>query len=328
MLRYGKAIKVLAACLVLIVLAVGCTTKSDTSKLEGDVVAVVNGAEISKDQFNKNLALFKMDYVNQFGEEMLNEDMGSGMTLLETIKEQVMEKLVMEELLMQLAKENKIEVSDEEIQKSYDEYLVYVKGNEDFKTFADENGIDEDFIKGEIKKDRSITAYQEHYIKELGMDEAQAKKYYDENPDFFINDEVKARHILVSDEELAKQLVNRIKAGESFEELAKEYSEDPGSKDKGGDLDYFPKGVMIAEFEEAAFSMEIGAVSEPVATMFGFHIIKVEDKRSEKKDFEEIKAALVQELEIKDFQKYVEERLEESKVTKNMPQEEEEKKEE
>ena len=89
--------------------------------------------------------------------------------------------------------------------------------------------------------------------------------------------EVHARHILVDDEAKAKDIAKRAKAGEDFAKLAKENSKD--SAEDGGDLGYFTKDQMVPEFAEAAFKLEKGQVSDPVKTQFGWHIIKVEDKR-------------------------------------------------
>lgn len=94
--------------------------------------------------------------------------------------------------------------------------------------------------------------------------------------------EVKARHILVKTEEEAEAIIKRLDAGESFEDIAKEVSTDPGSGANGGDLGWFGPGQMVPEFEQAAFALEVGAHSkEPVQSQFGWHIIKVEDKRQQ-----------------------------------------------
>ena len=90
--------------------------------------------------------------------------------------------------------------------------------------------------------------------------------------------EVRARHILVKTEEEAKAVIAELKSGADFAELAKKKSTDPGASE-GGDLGYFPKDEMVPEFAEAAFKLEKGQISEPVHTRFGWHIIKVEDKR-------------------------------------------------
>ena len=90
--------------------------------------------------------------------------------------------------------------------------------------------------------------------------------------------EVRARHILVKTEDEAKAIVAELKKGADFAELARQKSTDPGASE-GGDLGYFPKDEMVPEFADAAFKLEKGQISEPVHTRFGWHIIKVEDKR-------------------------------------------------
>jgi peptidyl-prolyl cis-trans isomerase C len=90
--------------------------------------------------------------------------------------------------------------------------------------------------------------------------------------------EVHARHILVISEDEAKAALKRVKGGEDFAKVADEISKDPGSK--GGDLGWFEKERMVPEFAEAAFKLEKGQISDPVKSQFGWHIIKLEDKRT------------------------------------------------
>jgi peptidyl-prolyl cis-trans isomerase C len=111
--------------------------------------------------------------------------------------------------------------------------------------------------------------------------DAAMKKVYEEAVKQMGNaQEVRARHILVPTEAEAKAILVEIKKGTDFAELAKQRSKDPGAAAQGGDLGYFTKDQMVPEFAEVAFKLEKGQVSEPVKTQFGWHIIKVEDKRS------------------------------------------------
>jgi peptidyl-prolyl cis-trans isomerase C len=120
--------------------------------------------------------------------------------------------------------------------------------------------------------------------------EAAMRKVYDEAAQQMGGDEeVRARHILVESEDEAKQVVEELKKGGDFAELAKKKSKDPGASD-GGDLGYFTKEQMVPEFSNVAFSLEAGKISDPVKSQFGWHIIKVEDKRKKKApDFDTVK---------------------------------------
>ena len=104
--------------------------------------------------------------------------------------------------------------------------------------------------------------------------------------------EVHARHILVETEDEAKAIAAELKKGADFAELAKKKSKDPGASD-GGDLGFFTKEQMVPEFSAVAFTLEPGKISDPVKSQFGWHIIKVEEKRNRKApDFEQVKAQI------------------------------------
>ncbi len=138
----------------------------------------------------------------------------------------------------------------------------------------------------------------------------EIKKYYDTNQFRYtdLEEQVRARHILrkvaedASDEDKAKikaeteAILERVKAGESFKDLAKELSEDPGSGAKGGDLGYTPRGRMVPEFDEVMFSLKPGEISDVVETKYGFHIIKVEGKRKGNVTLEEATSEIADKL--------------------------------
>lgn len=129
--------------------------------------------------------------------------------------------------------------------------------------------------------------------------EEDAKKFYEENKEKFVRPmTVTASHILVDTEEKADEIYAAIEGGKDFAEAATEFSSCP-SKERGGDLGPFGKGQMVPEFEEAALAMEVGKVSSPVKTQFGFHIIKLTDKTEEgTSPYEEVKAQIEQQLVI------------------------------
>ncbi|MNP26001.1 putative peptidyl-prolyl cis-trans isomerase Cbf2 precursor [compost metagenome] len=135
-------------------------------------------------------------------------------------------------------------------------------------------------------------------ISEVTVTDEEALKYYEENRSMFSEPEnVTAKHILISSEEEANKIKKEIESNNvTFEEAASQYSSCP-SKEQGGNLGSFSRGMMVPEFEEAAFASEIGVVTEPVKTQFGYHLIKVEAKNAGKDlDFEEVKDGVVNQL--------------------------------
>ena len=131
----------------------------------------------------------------------------------------------------------------------------------------------------QVEKDLLTQATVNKVLSEVTVTEEDAKKYYEENKAQFEQPAtVSAKHILVDNEELCNEIKNRIEnEGLSFEDAAKEYSTCP-SNAQGGSLGVFGRGMMVPEFEEAAFALDLEKVSEPVKTQFGYHLIKVESK--------------------------------------------------
>jgi parvulin-like peptidyl-prolyl isomerase len=162
---------------------------------------------------------------------------------------------------------------------------------------AREKGFDK---KPEIKNQQELLInnflasqyLQKEIIEKITLTEAKARAYYKDHPESFKSPEmIRVRHILIktepgtSDEEKkkskakAEEVLEKLKKGEDFAKLAAEVSDDPGTKAKGGDLDFFPKGTMIPAFEEIAFSLKPGELSNVVETEYGFHILKMEEKK-------------------------------------------------
>jgi peptidyl-prolyl cis-trans isomerase C len=133
-------------------------------------------------------------------------------------------------------------------------------------------------------------AMMQAHVKAAATDEEMHKVYEEAVKPMGAEEEVRARHILVETEDEAKAIVQDVKGGADFAEVAKEKSKDPGSAKDGGDLGYFVKGNMVPEFADVAFKMYPGQVSNPVKTQFGWHVIKLEDRRSRQvPDFEQVK---------------------------------------
>lgn len=173
-----------------------------------------------------------------------------------------------------------------------------LENTEDFKKRLD-------FVTGQI-------LIQELFSNEIqqkaSISEEEVKQYYESHKSEFEEPEkVKASHILVDTEKEAKNILKELKKGTDFAILAKEKSKCP-SKEQGGDLGFFNRGRMAKEFEDAAFSLEPGKISDVVKTQFGYHIIKVEEKQPPSvKSYDEIKDSLKQILAIRKQQQIINE---------------------
>lgn len=146
--------------------------------------------------------------------------------------------------------------------------------------------LDNEIEKDENYKQRLEAAKKEiltqtaisNILEDVKVTDEEVKDYYEANKNYFMNQEVvSARHILVDSLELAKEIKNKIDNGLNFEMAAMQYSSCP-SKEQGGNLGEFTRGRMVPEFENAAFELAVGQISEPVKTQFGYHIIKVDEK--------------------------------------------------
>lgn len=161
-----------------------------------------------------------------------------------------------------------------------------------------------------IKENLMVRQFMADTLAKLAATEDELKKYYDENTaEFTGKAQVKASHILCKKEEEAKAAKERVLKGESFEDVAKDVSTGPSGKN-GGDLGWFGQGQMVPEFGIAAFSMEKDGISDPVKTKFGYHIIKVYDKKEAgTKSFEESRAALEQKVNGKKQKQYMDDMI-------------------
>lgn len=150
----------------------------------------------------------------------------------------------------------------------------------------------------ELAKKELLTQYAiNKVLSNVKIEEDEIKSFYESNSQMFMEDEsVSAKHILVETEEKANEILAEINGGKLFEDAAVQYSSCP-SKTSGGDLGYFTRGRMVPEFETAAFELEVGEVSQPVQTQFGYHLIKVEDKKAaEAKAYDDVKNSIYNDM--------------------------------
>jgi parvulin-like peptidyl-prolyl isomerase len=267
----SKRFLIIGLLLALILTVSGCNSK------EEGLVARVDGEGITVEEFESDFQVFKRIYEQQLGEDAMTQVGEDGRTLGESLKENIIEKLIMERLVAKEAKDMNIEVTSEEIQKQMEEYITLMEGQEKFDEFLKSNQLSKEFFEENLRKELLFNKHREAFIDSTSIDEKEAKKYFDDNKENLVV--VKASHILVKTEDEGKKVLEKLKAGEDFGKLAEEVSIDKASALEGGSLNYFGKGDMIAEFEEAAFALNPGETSDLVHTEVGYDIIHVEDKK-------------------------------------------------
>ena len=324
-----KKIIALTLSSLLCISAVGCSSKKNNS----DIVAKVNENNITIEDFKVTLALNKIDLESKYGSTVWETEVENGVKFKDTFKNRVLKGMIDVEAVCEEAKKDGLTPSEEEIDKAFDELNKNLYANENYKKILEDLKISDTCIKSQVEKTLTIQKYTENFDKNLKISDEEMKKYYEEHKADYYKDEVKASHILISTvddngnelseakkkeaKKKAEEVLKKAKSGEEFSELAKEYSDDPGSAANGGDLGYFTKGQMVQPFEEAAFSLKSGEISGLVESEYGYHIIKVYDKIDKQLTFDEVKDEIKKTLTEDKYMESIEAITKKAKVEKN-----------
>jgi peptidyl-prolyl cis-trans isomerase C len=278
-----------------------------------EVVAKVNGVPISTLELNRSfLAHVQVPYSSVQEDPRAKE-----------VLRQILDSLIDRELLLQQAKSKKITVTPQQVDSQMQQLAQRFPSPEAFEQALTAQNVTRDTV----KKDVEGQLLRQQLVKKEILDKVQVsardvQTFYDKNKDKYVEEEqVRARHILVSvpkeastadDAKLkgkADEALKRAKKGEDFAVLAKELSDD-GSKQNGGDLGFFPRGRMVGPFEETAFALQPNQISEVVRTQFGYHVIKVEERKTGRalafaEAQEQVKEDLTREQTYERYQQYV-----------------------
>jgi len=324
--------RILARTVIVLTLALALTLPAfaaDEKEGGADYVAIVNGTKIPYQSLEQKLNFVKQRYASQG--QQLNEQQ------LDSIKQDIAERMVEKELLYQKSQELGIEVDMDKVDSQINQFKKKFDDEKKYQQQLSQMGYTEDLLRSEIKQNMAIQKLiEEEIASKVALSDKELKKYYKNNTkEFATPAKVKARHILIksqsdaseSDQKEAKEKIEaaqkRLEDGEKFAKVAKDVSEGPSSK-KGGDLGFFSKGRMVKGFEDAAFGLEPGEVSDVVKTRFGYHLIKVEDKKpASQKSFEEVKGNLKKKMKNervkKEMDSYLKNLKKEADIKMNLP---------
>ncbi len=280
-----------------------------------EYVGEINGVKITKAEYDDRYALLQASYKMQqesYTGTAVDEIPADVLQELET---QAFDDIVYQQLLTKEGQNRSIEVSDEELDQAIKDFKeIQLQGNEEsYQEFLQQTGLDEETFRSEMKMEQLISKIQEEVTASVAVSEEEVQTFYNENQSMYTQAAgIQIYHILVDNEELANQILNKLNSGDDFSELAKEYST-CGSASSGGDLGIVNEtSSFVQEFLDAALKLEPGQITEePVKTDFGYHIIKAGERQEESiQDFDSVKNSILlqlqQEKEIKTFNEFVE----------------------
>jgi peptidyl-prolyl cis-trans isomerase C len=266
-----------------------------------DVLARVNGEAVDKTEFDRAVGALEARNGGPVPAEQRDR-----------ILREVLDQIVSYKLLIQESRTRKIAATDAEVDERIKEIQKQFPSEDAFKQMLTSRKTTLEQVRSDISQDITVQKLIANEIADkVAVKPEQVTDFYAKNPDQFKQPErVRASHILImvpkgSDEAAktaarnkAADILKDVKAGKDFAALAKEHSQDPGSAKNGGDLGFFQQGQMVGPFNDVAFKLAPGSVSDLVETEFGFHIIKVAEKQTARAvPLEEVRPQLEQYLE-------------------------------
>lgn len=275
-----------------------------------EIAIQINKEIVTIEEYEEEFEVYKNLYERQYGEDALSQVGINGKTIAEELRDNIISKLITETLIEKESRDKNFEISDEVLQESIDEYKEGIGGQEKYLEFLDNNSLTEEFFRENLRKTLLLEKHKDNIMKAFEVTEDESIKYFNANKEDIV--EIRASHILFSNEEDAKRVLDQLRNGGDFEELAKQESLDSVSAINGGDLGYFSRGSRIPEFEEKAFNLDMGQISDVLKTEVGYHIILVQDKREDYKDLKEKTITMIKEQKYID---YLESLRENAKIT-------------
>lgn len=316
-------------------LLLGCTAASPASEVESGArkVIIFDGGEVTEGEVREAVERTNAVLAAQTGGSAPEIEPGSPQ--FEAAKRQVVPQLLILNLSEAYARENGIRVSESEVQEEVDQAKEELaqqaeaigRGGDPeelFQEALDQLGYTESSFRGEARRSVLVRKVQEDALGDIEPTRGEIEEVYEENRStlFTVPEQRCMRHILFApgEEDEAERVKDQLENGGDFDELAQEYSQDPGSRERGGDLGCRPRGSgFVPEFDEAAFNAREGEIVGPIETEFGFHLIEVTEIRPEMEETleeatPEIEDRLSQQRQAEAFREWAQDQLERRNV--------------
>lgn len=293
----ARAVYVGCLAVISVIVFSGCQPAAPASEVDSGAkkVATFDGGEVTEGEVVEQIERLSAEQTAQTGRPAPEIEPGSPQ--FEAAKPQVMPRILAFNLAAAYAEENGIEVSGEEVQTEIDTIKDQFNEQataagqdagdpeETFQQALEQFGYTEASFREEVRTSLLVQKVQEDVVGDVSPTDEEIEALYEENKEAqFTQPEQRCiRHILFTEDEeaQAEEVKQELEDGGDFAELAEEYSQDPGSKEQGGDLGCQPEGRFVPEFDEAAFDAEEGEILGPIETDFGFHLIEVTDIQEE-----------------------------------------------
>jgi peptidyl-prolyl cis-trans isomerase C len=262
----------------------------------GEVIIIVDGEGLTKPEFDWRLK-DTLRAQRQRGQDVPEEAIGK-------IREQILQRMIDQQLIYERGKRLEMVASEAEVESAWQARIGSYPSKEALEAELAEQGMEVSLYRELLKREIVINQTIELQMKDIRVNDAEIKQVYDRYKDRFDEapEEIRAAHILLmvaegGDDAAALAAIKGIRqraiAGEDFGDLAAAHSQEPGANQRRGDLGYFAAGQMVPTFEEAAFALKTGEISQPVKTRFGYHLIKLIDRLpAGKRSFEQAKPSL------------------------------------
>ena len=270
------------------------------NQVPAGAIASVGDASVTQEQFDQILAQAKAQYASQPGAPAFPKE---GTTQYGQLKASIVTYLVQNELIKQKAADMGVTVTQKQLDDRITQVTQQVGGQKKLDALLKKQGVTMDQLTTQLEAQMLQDAVRTKVGENAKVTPEQIKAYYNDpknKQQFVVPDSVDARHVLVATKAEALKVQKLLAADPSdanWAKVAKKYSIDPGSKDKGGSLGSFPEGRMVPEFDKVAFSIMPGTISVPVKSQFGWHVIEVTKKTpGSSKTFDEAKSMIEQSL--------------------------------